>query len=81
MTEKEIETRNRRLLKGCTKTELALAYMPGCSPHNARRNLAAWIRICKPLHGKLQATGYVDGKKHTLTPRMVRLIFDYFGEP
>ncbi len=70
-----------RLLAGCTKTELALAYMPDSSPQSARRCFTSWIRRCSALREQLAATGYTEGRKQRLTPRMVRLVFDHLGEP
>ena len=59
--------------KPYTKKELALLYFPDSNP-------LSWIRRCTPLWNELQQTGYYPASK-AFTPRQVRAIVDYLGEP
>lgn len=65
---------------GCTKGELATAYIPTAEPHNARRTLARWIRRHPTLSQDLEQAGYRPSQHH-ITPRQVRLIIEALGEP
>ena len=66
--------------KPYTKKELALLYFPGSNPRTAVNHLMSWIRRCTPLWNELQQTGYYPTSK-AFTPRQVRAIVDYLGEP
>ncbi len=81
MKKKEIDERNERLLEGCYKTELALAYLPDMDPDGARRCLVRWIESIPDMKAKLVAMGYSDSLKQKLTPEMVRYIFSRIGKP
>lgn len=63
-----------------TKKELALMYSPESTPVVAKNKLARWIKRCQPLAKELAKTGYVSQSK-TLTPRQVKAIVMYLGEP
>ena len=68
------------IIRAYTKKELALLYFPDSSPHTAVNHLMAWIRRCTPLWAQLQAMGYYINSK-AFTPREVRTIVEYLGEP
>lgn len=59
---------------------LAMKYFEDSSPRAARAHLTSWIKRCPELMEKLEATGYRSTQKD-LTPRQVRLIIEYLGEP
>ena len=63
-----------------TKKELALLYFPTATPHVAVNRLMSWISRCKPLHDALLDQGYRKTTKW-LSPREVKLITEYLGEP
>lgn len=63
-----------------TKKELALKYFPDSSPRTAVGHLMTWIYRCKPLIDELEATGYNKSAK-AFSPRQVKLIVEYLGEP
>ena len=63
-----------------TKKELALIYFPFSDPHVAVNRLMSWINRCKPLHEALLDQGYQKTSKW-LSPREVKLITQYLGEP
>lgn len=63
-----------------TKRALAAEYFPGARPHTATCHLMSWITRCKPLLRELEASGYQPRQKR-LTPRQVRAIVEYLGEP
>lgn len=66
---------------GVTKKELAYLYFPSATnPHSAVKRLMAWINNCEELHRSLVAIGYVKNRRW-FTPREVRLIVEYLGEP
>ncbi len=75
----------KNVLNGCTFTELALAYLPHDTPKAACRTLRSWVMGCRPLAHELQECGLVfylkPGRRQRLTPRQVRCIFRYLGEP
>lgn len=64
----------------CTKTDLALAYMPDAHRRTAVNNLCRWIKNSKPLFDALTAAGYRHTQKH-LTSRQVAIIVEHLGEP
>ncbi len=55
-------------------------YFPDSNPRTAVNHLMAWIRRCTQLWDKLQAMGYYH-KSKAFTPREVRAIVEYLGEP
>ena len=69
------------IIRTYTKKELALMYFPEASSAKVAVNhLRAWIYRCKPLYKEMQEAHYVRNSK-VFTPRQVRLIIDYLGEP
>lgn len=64
----------------CTKSELALRYMPHVTPAAARRTLRQWIEKNVDLRLALDRTGYTD-KAILLTPGQVWLHYHYLGPP
>lgn len=62
------------------RTELALAYNPSLDPQTAWRKLKEWMAYNKELTAALAMSGY-DPKRRSFTPKEVRLIFEYLGEP
>lgn len=71
---------NKFEIRGYTKKELALSYFPYSMPHTAVNHLVAWINRCAPLREALHRQGYEKSTKW-LSPRQVKLIVDYLGEP
>ena len=63
-----------------TKKELALCYFPNSNPRVAVNHLMSWIRRCAPLWQQLLESGYISTSKG-FTPRQVRAIVEYLGEP
>lgn len=63
-----------------SKKELALLFFPHSEPRTAASHLARWIANCKPLQTALAATHY-DPRAKYLSPRQVKLIIEYLGEP
>ena len=68
------------IIRTYTKKELAMKYFPESTPSTAVNHLMAWIRRCTPLWGKLQAMDYQKMSK-CFTPRQVKSIIEYLGEP
>lgn len=68
------------IIRPYTKKELALRYFPDSTPSTAVNHLMAWVRRCTPLWDALQATGYRPTSK-SFTPRQVKSIVEYLGEP
>ena len=68
------------IIRAYTKKELALMYFPDSQPRTAVNHLMAWVRRCTPLWEQLLATGYSTTGK-AFTPRQVRLVVEYLGEP
>lgn len=64
----------------CSKSELALRYMPNVLPASARRTLRAWIEKNPELKAALAKAGYTD-KAVILTPAQIQIHYDYLGEP
>lgn len=62
------------------KTELALLYMPNSAPRCACKNLQRWININPELTEELCRAGYLK-QQRILTPRQVKIIVKYIGEP
>lgn len=67
-------------IRAYAKSELARAYNPQIAPHSALNKLGRWIKYNRRLYAELLDTGYTD-KQQGFTPRQVRLIFEYLGEP
>ena len=63
-----------------TKKELALMYFPESMPRTAVNHLMAWIRLCTPLWDELLKMGYCKTSK-SFSPKQVKAIVDYLGEP
>ena len=62
------------------KSELAIRYFPDSNPHVALNRLNGWIRRCPPLVSAL-ADCYQSTHAKFFSPKAVRLIIDYLGEP
>lgn len=62
------------------RIELAQAYNPNLHPQVAWRKLKEWMEVNKELAAALRKTGY-DERKRSFTPKQVKLIFEYLGEP
>jgi hypothetical protein len=60
--------------------ELAQLYFPTITTKSATWQLRIWIVSSVSLCEKLEAVGYVKGKR-LLTPMQVKLIVGEFGEP
>ncbi len=60
--------------------ELAQLYFPNLSKRSASAQLRNWIKENPRLIAELQAVGFYFGKK-ILTPMLVKIIVDLFGEP
>ena len=67
-------------IRSYPKSELALYYFPDATPHVALNRLNAWIRRCPPL---VEALASVYQSRHAkyFSPKAVRLIVEYLGEP
>lgn len=68
------------IIRQYTKKQLALMYFPESNPRTAVNHLMSWIRLCTPLGAELQAMGYQKMSK-SFTPRQVKAIIEYLGEP
>lgn len=62
------------------KSALAASYFPELASHQACNRLRRWIIRCTELHDKLLETGYRP-ERRIFTPRQIRLIIHYLGEP
>lgn len=68
-------------IRSYSKKELALLYFPtATNSHTAVNHLMAWIRRCTPLYESLMKIGYQKNAKY-FSPREVKLIIEYLGEP
>lgn len=76
----EHSTLNTMEIRTYTKQELASLYSPGTTDRSALRTLYNWIRLNTELRNELCATHYSKWSK-SFTPRQVRLIVKYLGEP
>lgn len=68
------------IIRQYTKKQLALMYFPDSNPRTAVKHLMAWIHLCVPLWDELLHSGYQPTSK-SFTPRQVKLIIEYLGEP
>ena len=59
--------------------ELALLYLPHCTPHGASKKLSQWMRI-PTLRTKLEAVDYLPGQR-LYYPKQVAVIVEHLGEP
>lgn len=66
--------------RACSKSELALRYLPHVLPASARRTMRAWIDKNAALKEALAKAGYTD-KAVILTPAQIRIHYDFLGEP
>jgi len=62
------------------KSELAMLYFPNSNPHVALNRLNAWIRRCPPLVEALAGCSQGTHAKY-FSPKAVRLITEYLGDP
>lgn len=62
------------------KSSLAALYFPGLASRQACNRLRRWIIRCEPLSEKLREANYRPSQR-LLTPRQLRLIIAYLGEP
>lgn len=60
--------------KFMSKSELAMLYVPNCTPHRAVNVFMEWIGKNSELMSKLMETGYKKTQK-VFRPDQVRLIF------
>lgn len=68
-------------IRSRSKKELALCYFPDSeNPHSAVNHLMSWIKRCHGLLPALEAQGYQKSSKW-FTPRQVKLIVEYLGDP
>jgi hypothetical protein len=68
------------VIRPYTKTELGKLYSPTASPQRAWQTVHRWIERCKPLSAALKEAG-LKNRDRLLSPRQVRLITQYLGEP
>ena len=68
------------IIKSYPKSELALLYFPDSDPHVALNRLNSWIKRCRPLVDALSGC-YQSRHAKFYTPKAVRLIVEYLGEP
>ena len=69
------------VIKTYSKAELAMLYFPDAnSTHVAVKHLMAWIKRCTPLYQELQQAG-LQARDKTFTPKHVKIIVEYLGEP
>ena len=62
------------------KRTLALRYFPHSTPTAALRRMERWMNQAHGLQEALRATGY-RRRNRALTPRQLRIVYDYLGEP
>lgn len=68
-------------IRAYTKKELALMYFPDASsPRTAVNHLMAWVNVTPEILDELQQTGYRKEQKY-FTPRQVRALVEFLGEP
>ena len=77
----EEQKKENKMERMYSKTELGMLYFPDVpSKSVARRRIMLWIKRCHPLWLQLQQLGYQSGSQY-FSPRMVKCIFEYLGEP
>ena len=64
----------------CSKSELALRYMPHVQAASARRMMRVWIEKNPEFKAALERAGYTD-KAVILTPAQIQIHYDFLGEP
>lgn len=79
-TEEEDKDEKRERPHACTKSELALRYLPHVTAAAARRTLRQWIEKNKELKEALIKSGYTENSR-LLTLAQIQLHYDYLGEP
>jgi len=68
-------------IRSYTKKELAVRYFPDTvDPHCAVNHLMRWINRNEPMRNALVEAGYRKQDKY-FTPRQVRIIAYFLGEP
>ncbi|WP_321517325.1 DUF4248 domain-containing protein [uncultured Bacteroides sp.] len=67
-------------IKAYTKVELARLYNPEMAVSGALRTLARWISGNSRLMEELSRLEY-NHRNRSFTPRQVKVIVDYLGEP
>lgn len=67
-------------IRAYTKKELGLLYFPDSNPRTAVKHMMAWIMRCTPLWEALTTMGYRSTSK-AFSPRQVKAIVEYLGEP
>lgn len=77
---KDKEKEEHASTRACSKSELALRYMPHVQAASARRTLRVWIEKNPELKAALTKAGYTD-KAVILTPAQIQIHYDYLGEP
>lgn len=60
--------------------ELAMLYFPNSTKKSASVQLRRWLRKNETLNKQLKDSGFKPGIK-LLTPKQVKILTDYFGEP
>lgn len=63
-----------------SKREIALRYFPMAKAESAEKHLMVWVKRCKELLEELYSLGYRDSNK-TFTPKQVKVIEEYLGDP
>ncbi len=63
-----------------TKKELGQMYFPHSTHQAAVNHLMKWICRCTPLLNQLYEIGY-DKRSKDFTPRQIKLIVEFLGEP
>lgn len=63
-----------------TVNEIAMQYFPYSTSRSASNQLRKWIDIHSTLKNELLNNGWTNGCRF-LTPKQVKLIYYYLGEP
>ena len=67
-------------LRSYTKAELAHLYNPGMTYECALHTFRRWLNRVPELYVELKRNGY-QPQKHVLSPKQVKIIVQYLGEP